>query len=214
MKGLALVSGASRGLGFAMAEALCATHHVIAVARTIGALEELDDRIKAGGGSVTLAPLDIRDPQEVTALCERIRDRWGKLDIWLHCAVHAAPLSPAPFVDAEDWRTSIDINATATSMMIACVAPFLGSSGLAVFFDTAGTGRKFHGAYDSSKAAQIALARSWQAESRRTGPRVVILEPRPMATATRARFFPGENRNRLSSPADEAVRLLDLIDLP
>lgn len=205
---LALITGASRGLGAALAEALAATHHVVAVARTSGGLEELDDRIKARGGSATLAPMDITDAGAMATLCRSIHDRWGGLDLWLHTAVHAAPLSPANFVDTKDWDKSLAINASATALLIQYVAPLLGDKGKAIFFDDPRAGQKFFGTYGASKAAQMSLARSWQAETVRTGPRVHVVEPRPMPTATRARFFPGEDRTPLAATADEARRLL------
>ena len=92
---LALVTGASRGLGAALAYALSRDHHVIAVAKTVGGLEELDDRIQAAGGQATLAPLDVTDAGAMAHLCRSIHDRWGGLDLWAHCAIHAAPLSQA-----------------------------------------------------------------------------------------------------------------------
>ncbi|MFD3189321.1 SDR family NAD(P)-dependent oxidoreductase [Sedimentitalea sp. HM32M-2] len=207
----ALITGASRGLGAALAEALAATHHVIAVARTTGALEDLDDRIQAAGGSATLAPMDITDPDAMATLCRGIHDRWGRLDLWLHTAIHAAPLTPANFVDAKDWQKSLAVNATATSVLIPFVAPLLGDAGQAVFFDDPRAGEKFFGTYGATKAAQMALARSWAAETVNTGPRVHILAPRPMPTAIRGRFFPGEDRQALTRPADEAARLLALL---
>jgi len=208
---LALITGASRGLGAALAEALAPTHHIIAVARTTGALEELDDRIKAAGGSATLAPMDITVPEAMATLCRGIFDRWGKLDLWLHSAIHAAPLSPAHHVAAKDWQKSMEINATATSVLIPYVAPLLGQHGKAVFFDDPRAGEKFFGAYGATKSAQIALARSWQEETLRTGPRVTLLTPPPMPTALRARFFPGEDRAVLTSPAEAAADLLPQI---
>ncbi|MCE8519407.1 SDR family NAD(P)-dependent oxidoreductase [Ruegeria pomeroyi] len=208
---LALITGASRGLGAALAEALAPTHHIIAVARTSGALEELDDRIKARGGSATLAPMDITDPAAMATLCRGIHDRWGRLDLWLHTAIHAAPLSPAVFVDPKDWTKSIAVNATATSVLIPYVAPLLGEAGQVVFFDDPKAGAKFYGAYGASKAAQMSLARSWAAETERTGPRVTIVEPAPMATALRARFHPGEDRAALTPCADEATRIVALL---
>ena len=211
MTRLALITGASRGLGAALAEALAPTHHILAVARTTGALEELDDRIKANGGQATLAPMDITDPAAMAVLCRGVHDRWGKLDLWLHTAIHAAPLSPADHVDTRDWAKSVAINTTATAGLIPFVAPLLGQDGQAVFFDDPRAGERFFGAYGASKAAQIALASSWAAETQRTGPRVHVLRPEPMATATRARFFPGEDRSALATPATEARRLLALI---
>ncbi len=204
----ALITGASRGLGSALAEALASTHHIIAVGRTVGALEELDDRIKAKGGSATLAPMDVTVPAAMATLCRGIHDRWGKLDLWLHTAVHAAPLTPASHIDAKDFQKSLDTNVSATSTLITYVAPLLGEAGQAVFFDDPVAGAKFLGSYGATKAAQIALAHSWQAETTRIGPIVQILTPRPMPTATRARFYPGEDRSALAAPHDEAARLI------
>ncbi|MBM9594909.1 SDR family NAD(P)-dependent oxidoreductase [Roseitranquillus sediminis] len=209
-KPVALVTGASRGLGSAIAEILAASHHVVAVARTVGGLEELDDRVQAAGGQTTLAPMDVTDADAMAHLCRGIYDRWGGLELWVHTAVHAAPLSPATHLDERDLKTSIEVNVRATARLIAMVAPLLRQSGRAVFFDDPRAGAKFFGAYGATKAAQIGLARSWAAETERTGPAVHVLEPRPMPTAVRARFYPGENRDMLEAPADEARRLLEL----
>ena len=210
---VALVTGASRGLGHAVALALAPTHHVIAVARTVGALEELDDAIAAAGGQATLAPMDITTDAAMQQLCRSIHDRWGGLGLWVHAAVHAAPLAPAGHVQDKDFEKSLAINVAATRRLIAYVAPLLGSAGRAVFFDDPQGGQPFFGSYGATKAAQIALARSWQAEGARTGPRVDIVTPRPMPTATRARFHPGEDRAALAVPAEEAARLLAEIGL-
>lgn len=204
----ALITGASRGLGAALAEALAPTHHIIAVARTVGALEELDDRIKAKGGSATLAPMNITDTGAMQTLCRGIYDRWGSLDMWLHTAVHAAPLTPSPHIDVKDLEKSIAGNITATATLINYVAPLLGEDGRAVFFEDPIVGDKFYGSYGATKAAQIALARSWQTEAARIGPKVDVLTPKPMPTATRARFFPGEDREALHDIHAEAARLL------
>lgn len=207
----ALITGASRGLGAALAKALAPTHHIIAVGKTVGALEELDDAIQALGGQATLAPMDITVDAAMQQLCRGIFDRWGKLDLWLHTAVHAAPLAPTGHIGPKDLAKSMSINVEATARLIAYVAPLLGAKGQAVFFDDPRGGAQFFGAYGASKAAQIALARSWQAESVRTGPKVTILEPAPMPTATRARFYPGEDRHTLTEPTTEAARLLPQI---
>ncbi|KZX97107.1 MULTISPECIES: SDR family NAD(P)-dependent oxidoreductase [unclassified Sulfitobacter] len=208
MTQIALITGASRGLGAALAEALAPTHHIVAVARTVGALEELDDRITAQGGQATLAPMDVGTPEAMATLCRGIHDRWGGIDLWAHTAIHAAPLAPADHVDAKDMAKSVALNITATATLINYVAPLLGDSGRALFFDDPHAGEKFFGAYGATKAAQIALARSWQAEAARIGPKVHILSPAPMPTATRARFFPGEDRSALTAPSAEAARLL------
>lgn len=209
---IALITGASRGLGFALAEALSDSHHIVAVARTVGGLEDLDDRIQARGGQATLAPMDITKPDAMAQLCRSIYDRWGALALWVHTAVHAAPLTPAAHLDVRDWDKSVSINVSAMGHLVPYIAPLLGSSGQAVFFDDACGGAKFFGHYGATKAAQIALARSWQAETVNTGPRVHVLTPHPMSTATRARFFPGEDRSALTHPRDEAARLLPLLN--
>ncbi|MEP2030046.1 MAG: SDR family oxidoreductase [Paracoccaceae bacterium] len=210
---LAMITGASRGLGAALAEALCNTHHIVAVARTTGGLEELDDRIQAKGGTATLAPMDIGNADAMATLCRSIHDRWGHLDLWVHCAIHAAPLTPAAHLDSKDWAKSVAINVTATGTLIPYVAPLLKDTGTALFLDDPNAqGGKFYAAYGATKAAQIALARSWQAETVRLGPRVLIATPAAMPTATRARFHPGEDRSRLSTPAAEATRLIALLD--
>ena len=210
---IALVTGASRGLGAAFAEALADQYHVVAVARTTGALEELDDRIQAKGGAATLAPMDITNTDAMAQLCRSIHDRWGKVNLWIHAAIHAAPLTPAGHIDQKDWDKSIATNLTATGQLIPFLTPLLGQDGHAVFFDDPHGGEKFFGAYGATKSGQIALAQSWQAESTRTGPRISILTPAPMPTATRARFFPGEDRTPLADPRAEAARLLAELDL-
>jgi NAD(P)-dependent dehydrogenase (short-subunit alcohol dehydrogenase family) len=210
---IALITGASRGLGAGLAEALSSTHHIVAVARTTGALEELDDRIQAAGGQATLAPMDITNPDAMAQLCRSIYDRWGSVDLWAHTAIHAAPLAPAQFIDAKDWDKSVNINVTATGRLITYVAPLLGEEGTALFFDDQRGGQKFFGAYGSTKSAQMDLVRSWAAETVSTGPKVQILSPEPLATANRARFFPGEPRDGLAAPAEEAKRLLATLNL-
>lgn len=207
----ALITGASRGLGAALAKTLAPTHHIIAVGKTVGALEELDDAIQAAGGQATLAPMDIAVDEAMQQLCRGIYDRWGSLDLWLHTAIHAAPLAPAGHIGPKDLAKSMTINIEATSRLIAYVSPLLGQSGRAVFFDDPRAGDQFFGAYGATKSAQIALARSWAAESAKTGPKVDILTPAPMPTATRARFYPGEDRETLTDPASEAARLLPMI---
>ncbi|MDP4033311.1 MAG: SDR family oxidoreductase [Pseudorhodobacter sp.] len=212
---IALVTGASRGLGAAMAEELAAHGwQVVALARTVGGLEELDDRVKArqrpGAGGLTLAAMDICDDEAMRHLCRGIHDRWGRLDLWVHAAVHAAPLSPAGHIDLKDWDKSLAINLRATGVLIGLVEPLLlaATGGTALFLDDPRGGEKFFGAYGATKSAQIALARSWAAETVKTGPRVQIETPAPMPTATRARFFPGEDRSRLTNPQGEAARLV------
>ncbi len=212
---IALVTGASRGLGAALAEQLAARGwHVVAVARTVGGLEELDDRVKAlglpGAGGLTLAPMDVTNDDAMRHLCLSIYERWGHLNLWAHAAIHATPLTPAASLATKDWDKALATNIRATGQLIPMVEPLLREGeGTAVFFDDPRAGQKFFGAYGASKAAQISLAASWQAETQRIGPRVVITTPQPMPTATRARFFPGEDRSPLVTARAEAQRILD-----
>ena len=211
---VALVTGASRGLGAAMAEQLAARGwHVVAVARTVGGLEELDDRVKAlglpGAGGVTLAPIDITNDDAMRHLCLQVHERWGGLGLWAHAAIHATPLAPASSLATKDWDKALATNIRATGQLIPMVEPLLkAGKGTALFFDDPRAGQKFFGAYGASKAAQMSLAGSWQAETQRIGPRVVIATPKPMPTHTRARFFPGEDRAPLIPCRVEAERIL------
>ena len=213
MEKIALITGASRGLGAALAETLSATHHIVAIARTTGALEALDDRIQTAGGSATLAPVDITNQDALAQICRSIFDRWRHVDLWCHTAVHAAPLGPASTLDSKDWSKSIATNLTATGILIPFIAPLLKQEGRAVFFDDPHIGKKFYGAYGATKTAQITLARSWAEEQKTSGPRVDIVKPHPMPTATRARFHPGEARESLADPLSEAKRLLTKLNL-
>lgn len=196
-----LVTGASRGLGYYLALA-CARrgHHVMAVARTTGGLEELDDAIQASGGAATLAPLDITDDGAMQHLCRSVHDRWGGVSLWIHTAIHAAPMTPTAMIDAKDWDKSLSINVDATRRLIAYVAPLLDPArAQALFFaDPSVEGAKFFGSYGATKAAQMALVRSWAGETAQIGPKVQILTPPPLPTATRARFYPGEDRAALT----------------
>lgn len=210
---IALVTGASRGLGFALAEALAPRFHIVAVARTVGGLEALDDRIKARGGSATLAPMDITKSDAMAQLCRSIHDRWRGLALWAHTAIHAAPLTPANHIDLKDWDRTLSTNLGAMGCLIPYIAPLLGATGQALFFEDDHAGEKFFGHYGTTKSAQIALARSWAAETVKIGPRVQILAPRPMDTAVRMRFHPGEDKAALASPESEAARLLSTLDL-
>ncbi|MCC5984477.1 MAG: SDR family oxidoreductase [Rhodobacteraceae bacterium] len=217
---VALVTGASRGLGAALALALASGGwHVVAVARTSGALEDLDDRIQATGGHATLAPMDITVEDAMRHLCRQIHDRWGGIGLWAHTAIHAPPLSPAGHIGGRDLDRTLAINVRATASLIGLVEPLLNLTApatdalrpTALFFDDPVAGEKFHGLYGASKAAQMALARSWQAETAKRGPRVRIHTPAPMPTALRARFAPGADRSTLTPCADEAARVMAVL---
>lgn len=210
-KKVALVTGASRGFGAAMAEELAANdYHVIALARTVGALEELDDRIQAKGGAATLVPLDICDEEGLKRLCLFIHERWGQLDLWAHCAIFAGPLSPAGHIPVSDWDKTLAVNIRATQRLVEMLDPLLKpGKGTAILPVDTKTGVKFHASYGAAKAAQKAIWDSWAAESAKTGPQVVTVAPKPMPTAVRARFYPGEDRTPLAAPLEEARRLLN-----
>jgi NADP-dependent 3-hydroxy acid dehydrogenase YdfG len=212
-KPVALITGASRGLGAELAKSLSSTYHIIAVSRTIGALEELDDQIKKRGGSSTLAPVDLINTNAVAQLCRSIFDRWGKVRLWAHTAIHAAPLGPVITIDSKDWEKSITNNVTVLAKLIPMVSPLLQEDSKAIFFEDATIMKKFSSVYGATKAAQIQIVKTWQDECKSTGPKIYIAQPNPMPTAVRARFYPGENRKELQSIEKEAKRLVSLLKL-
>jgi NAD(P)-dependent dehydrogenase (short-subunit alcohol dehydrogenase family) len=209
---ISLVTGASRGLGYATALALGARgDQVIAVARTVGGLEDLADAIEAKGGPVpTLVPLSLGDAPGLQRLGLAIHERWGRLDLVVHAAAHAAPLAPAPHLADKDFDLSVETNLKGTERLIVMLHPLLAAAPAGRFLyvadDRAGT--PFFGSYGATKAGALALVRSWAAETARIGPEVLTFTPNPMPTALRARFYPGEDRTALSPCATEAARLL------
>lgn len=213
---VALVTGASRGFGFAVAERLGAGgSHVIALARTVGGLEDLADAIEAAGGpNPTLVPLSIGDEAGLQRLGLAVNERWGRLDLVVHAAAHAAPLAPAAHLDDKDFLASIEVNYRGTSRLLIMLAPLLlaAPAGRFIYVADNRAGQPFFGTYGSSKSAAESLVRSWAAETRNTGPRVEVFHPDPMPTALRARFFPGENPATLASCGGEADRLVALLD--
>ncbi|MEM9211597.1 MAG: SDR family oxidoreductase [Pseudomonadota bacterium] len=211
---IALITGASRGLGYAVSAALAHTHHVIAVARTTGALEDLDDVIQAQGGAATLVPLDLNDSDGVSRMCAAIYERWGGVDLWVHTAAQAAPLSPAHHIAPKDFAKSLSLHATVTSDLITKIDPLLRpKKGTAVYMSDDHVGAKFFGTYAAAKSAEGALFSTWAKETEKQDIEIVSFAPQPMPTSTRARFYPGENRSSLASPADEAQRLLDVLKI-
>ena len=212
-KPVALITGASRGLGAELAQILSSTHHVIAVSRTLGALEALDDQIQKCGGSSTLAPIDLTDENAIAQLCRSIFDRWGKIRLWAHTAIHATPLGPVITIDSKDWEKSIKNNVTALTKLIPMVSPLLEEDGKAVFFEDTTIIKKFSSIYGATKAAQIHIVKTWKEECKTTGPQIYILQPNPMPTAVRARFYPGESIKKLQSVEIEAKRLVSLLEL-
>ena len=216
---LALVTGASRGLGYAVASALGARGlQVAALARTVGGLEDLADAITAAGGPApVLVPLSLTDDAGLQRLGLALHERWGRLDLVVHCAAHAAPLAPVPHIADKDFDTSLAVNLRATERLVTMLHPLLAASPAGHFIHVGDdcAGAPYHGSYGATKAGAEAIIRSFAAESARTGPRVSIFRPRPMPTALRARFHPGEDRAALTPCADEAARLIaTLVDGP
>lgn len=199
---IALVTGATRGLGYAVSLALARRGaHVIALGRTVGGLEDLDDEITEAGGAATLAPLDLGDDPGLERLGTAIHQRWGRLDILVHCAAEAAPMAPAEHIAASDLDKAIAANFRVVQRLIRIVDPLLkaATAPQAVFMDDPDTsGARFYGAYGAAKAAARALALSWAAEQARRGPRIWLAAPPPMPTAIRARSHPGQTRDSLT----------------
>lgn len=210
-KRVVFITGASRGLGAALATEIAQPDvQIVAVARTIGALEELDDRIRTKGGHVSIAVLDICSSESVAAVTQKIGARWGRMDLLIHAAICTPALAPVALGDQKEFIQAFHVNVVATESLIAHCQPLLKESpagASAIFFDDPREG-KFFAHYGSTKAAQIAIARSWQSECHRFGISVHIVEPKPMKTALRARFFPGENQELLAKPQEEACRIL------
>lgn len=209
----ALITGASRGFGRAAAISLARCgYHVIAIARTIGALEELDDEIRSIGGGMSIACLDIGDDSALAGMVKTLAERGKMLDVVIHAAVHSSPLTPASQIDCGEIDRALLVNVRATARLISCLAPMLNRDGVFVFLEDLRCDGKFYGTYGSTKSAQINLARCWQRETVRTGPRVVIFQPVPMYTRTLLRFHPGASPNDHATPETEVARLLTQID--
>lgn len=207
---VALVTGASRGLGRAVALELGARGaHVIAVARTVGGLEELDEEIRAAGGEMAvLVPLNLTDGDGIDRLGAALYERFGKLDLMVHAAAEGASLTPTPHLRPKDLDKMFAVNAIATARLIRSLAPLLeqAEGARAVFVTHDKAGEPFWGAYAASKAAAASFAKAYGAESMKVA--VTLFEPPAMATALRARTHPGENRDALTPVADVAKDLV------
>lgn len=202
---VALVTGASRGIGYAVARALGREGaHVIAVARTVGGLEELDDEIKGFGGSTTLVPLGLDDGAGMDRLGGAIFERWKKLDILIGNAGVLGPITPLGHVSPDQWDEVININLTANWRLIRALDPLLRQSdaGRAIFVSSAAAHkcRAYWGPYSVSKAALEAMVRTYAAELAITDARANLIDPGPIRTAMRARAMPGEDPETLPKP--------------
>lgn len=214
---IALVTGASRGIGAAAAELLAqAGAHVVAVARTTGGLEELDDRIRAKGGTATLVPLDLKDYEGIDRLGGALYERFGKLDILLGNAGILGPMSPLGHVDPKNWDDVVAINITANWRLIRSMDPLLRQSdaGRAIFMSSgaATNVRAYWGPYAVSKAALDVLVRTYAEETKNTPVRANLFNPGATRTKMRAQAMPGEDPATLPAAEEIAAHLLKLAD--
>ncbi len=214
---LALVTGASRGIGAATAEALAAAGaHVIVTARTEAGLIELDDRIAAAGGTATIAPFDLKDGEAIDRLAAAVAQRWGKLDILVLNAATLGTLTPVPHIDPKEFDTVVSLNLTANWRLIRAFDPLLRVSEagrvIALSSSVAVTPRAYWGTYAATKAALDTLVLTYGEEVRNITPvRVAVLDPGATATAMRARAFPGEDAATLKLPAAVADAIVTLL---
>lgn len=212
---LAVITGASRGIGRAIALAFAREGaHVVLLARTVGGLEEVDDEIRTVGGSSTLVPVDITDYEALDRLGGTIYERWGKLDILIGNAGVLGQLSPLGHIEPKVWDDVMAANVTANWRLIRSLDPLLRKSdaGRAVFV-TSGAAvncRAFWGVYSVSKAALDALVKTYAAEVESTAVRTNLFNPGPVRTAMRAAAVPGEDPSTLPDPADVAETFISL----
>lgn len=214
---LALVTGASRGIGYFLALELAKRGaHVIAVARTVGGLEELDDTIRQNGGSATLVPLDLTDFPAIDRLGGSINERWGKLDILVANAGVLGTISPIGHMEAKTFDKVMNINVNSTWRLIRSVDPLLrlSDAGRAILISSgvAHSARAFWGPYAASKAAVEVMARSWAEETQNSALRVNSVNPGATRTAMRAQAMPGEDPDTLPSPHEVAEKIVALTD--
>jgi NAD(P)-dependent dehydrogenase (short-subunit alcohol dehydrogenase family) len=213
---IALVTGASRGIGRAAAKALAgAGAHVILVARTVGGLEEIDDEIRKDGGSATLVPLDVRDFPALDRLGATIFERWGRLDAFLGNAGSLGVITPLAHLEPKAFQELVDVNVTANWRLIRSLDPLLRRSeaGRALFV-TSGAAQKhtpFWGGYAMAKAALESLALTYAAECASTNVKVNLLSPGPLRTAMRAKAMPGEDPETLARPDAVAPLIVELL---
>ena len=206
---IALVTGASRGIGFATAKALAnAGAHIVAVARTQGGQEELDDEIREDGGSATLVPLNLTDFDGIARLGAALHERHGKLDILVGNAGVLGPSSPLGHIELKTFTDVMAINVSANFQLIRCMEPLLKQSDAGRArsneYGAANKATAYVGPYGASKAALETLARSWAQETASTKLRVNLFNPGPIRTRMRATLMPGEDPATLDTPEQAA----------
>lgn len=212
---IALVTGASRGIGRATALKLGeAGAHVIALARTVGGLEELDDEIKQIGGTATLVPVDLRDFPALDRLGASLAQRYGRLDALVGNAGLLGTLSPLPHIEPKEWDEVLAVNVTANWRLIRALDPLLraAEAGRAAFVTSSITykARAYWGTYAVSKIALELLARTYAAETAETKVKVNLFNPGPIRTGMRAKAMPGEDPMTLDTPEQAAEKLIEL----
>lgn len=217
---IALITGASRGIGAAVAKRFAAEGaQLILTARTSGALEELDDEIRTAGGlQPTLVPLDLREGALIDELGAALHERFGRLDVLVANAGVLGGLRPVGHYQPNMWEEAIDINLTANWRLIRSLDPLLRQSeaGRAIFvtsrITTATEGRPYWAPYAASKAGLEALVMTWASELHKTDLKVNLIDPGPVATRMRAEAFPGEDPATIAAPEDVANAFLELAE--
>ena len=214
---IAVVTGASRGIGAATARALAAEGaHVVLVARDTSALEAVEQAIYEAGGGATIAPLDLTEGEAIARLAQAVRERWGRLDVLVIAAAQLPALGPAHQIDAKEYTRAVTLNQLATQGLIAAFDPLLRKSerGRAIGL-TSSVGespRAFWGAYGSTKAAFDNLLETWSLEIGKTSAiRVAVLDPGATRTAMRAKAYPGEDPQSVKPPEAVADRIVSLL---
>lgn len=212
---IALVTGASRGIGRATALALAREGaHVVAVARTVGALEEIDDAARAAGAAATLVPLDMRDYPGIYRLAAALNERYQRLDIMIGNAAVVGQRSPLDHIEPQDWDEALAVNVTANWHLIRAMDPLLKRSkaGRAVLVTSGAAthARAYSGAYSVSKAALNVLGQIYAAETASTPLRVNLFNPGPTRTRMRAAVMPGEDPMTLPTAEAVADKLVEL----
>lgn len=213
---LVLVTGASRGIGRAVAVAAAAAGaELLITGRTIGALEEVDDEIKAAGGTATIVEMDMKDTAAIPRLAAAIQERWGRLDGLVANAGMLPALTPVAHLQPDVWDECLAVNLSGQWHLIRAMDPLLRAApaGRAILVSSGAAvgSRPFWGPYAAAKAGLEALARSWAGESEQTNLRINILNPGGTATTMRASAFPGEDQATLPRPEDIAPAFLQLL---
>jgi NAD(P)-dependent dehydrogenase (short-subunit alcohol dehydrogenase family) len=214
---LALVTGAGRGIGAAIAEALAAEGaHVILTARTSAELEAVEERIHAAGGSATIAPMDLTEPDGIARLAEAVAERWPALDMLVLNAAMLGTLTPVAQIDGKEFNRLLTLNLLAQQALIAAFDPLLRRSAagrvVALTSSVGASPRAYWGAYGASKAALDTLVLAYGDEVKNLAPlRVAIVNPGATATAMRARAYPGEDAATLKPPSAVAQAVTDLL---